>query len=266
MRAFYAANCRGRLASCLLPAAGVANRLSAAETLATIEIPAAKQTLQIVHQLPPAAQAAQIGRAGSGYRRQATVITQLEPAPAADGQPDREAKRLLAAVPPSRRRAGGGRARGDARVFRFESVGDTSLKIFDIFDGEKPVLTYNFGTITRENIPEKEHRRSRACYVHPVWGLNGEVLTDDFPKDHYHHHGVFWAWPHVGIDGQKHNIWAGSTIRQQFERWMHKQAGPVAATLGVENGWYVGDKKVMIERVWMRAFREADDVGRSTSN
>ena len=96
--------------------------------------------------------------------------------------------------------------------------------------------------------------------MHPVWGLNGEVLTDDFPKDHYHHHGVFWTWPHVGIDGQEHNTWAGSTIRQKFERWMHKQAGPVAATLAVENGWYVGDEKVMIERVWMRAFREADDA------
>ena len=42
-------------AACILfiAGAGVPNRLSAAESLATIEVPAAKQTLQIVRQLPP---------------------------------------------------------------------------------------------------------------------------------------------------------------------------------------------------------------------
>ena len=61
------------------------------------------------------------------------------------------------------------------------------------------MLVYNHGVITDEKVPAKDARRSRACYIHPLWGLNGEVLTDDFPKDHYHHHGVFWAWPHVEI-------------------------------------------------------------------
>ena len=48
-------------------------------------------------------------------------------------------------------------------------------------------------------------------------------------------------------------------IRQQFVRWLDRQAGPAAAVLGVENGWYVGEKKVMVERVWLRAYRAAED-------
>ena len=95
--------------------------------------------------------------------------------------------------------------------------------------------------------------------MHPLWGLNGEVLTDDFPKDHYHHHGVFWTWPHVGIDGKEHNLWAGDTIHDRFVRWIAREAGPAAAVLGVENGWFVGEKKVMIERVWMRVYQAAGD-------
>ncbi|RLA41026.1 MAG: hypothetical protein DRR42_25125, partial [Gammaproteobacteria bacterium] len=57
---------------------------------------------------------------------------------------------------------------------------------YQIYDGNKPVLFYNskpntFGCYTRAN------------YVHPVMGLDGEEMTDDFPCDHPHHRGIFWA-------------------------------------------------------------------------
>jgi hypothetical protein len=93
-----------------------------------------------------------------------------------------------------------------------------------------------------------------------VWGLSGEVLTADFPKDHFHHHGVFWTWPHVGVGGKEYDLWLDRGIKQRFVRWLHRQIGPVAAVLAVENGWFVGDQKVMIERVWLRVYRVADDA------
>ena len=34
----------------------------------------------------------------------------------------------------------------------------------------------------------------RAGYVHPLYSLNGKSLTDDMPKDHPYHRGIFWAW------------------------------------------------------------------------
>ena len=136
---------------------------------------------------------------------------------------------------------------------------DLNDKSIQIADGNQPVLVYNHGVITKEDIPETEHRRSRACYIHPVFGLSGEVLTDDFPRDHYHHHGIFWTWPHVSVDGKEHDLWAGNTIRQQFVNWLARESGPAAAVLGVENGWFVGDKKVMIERVWLRVYHAVGD-------
>lgn len=33
----------------------------------------------------------------------------------------------------------------------------------------------------------------RANYVHPLYDLDGHVLTEDFPKDHLHQRGIFWA-------------------------------------------------------------------------
>jgi hypothetical protein len=40
---------------------------------------------------------------------------------------------------------------------------------------------------------------TRANYVHPLYGPDGKVLTEDFPADHPHHRGIFWAWHQVFI-------------------------------------------------------------------
>ena len=192
------------------------------------------------------------------------VTTQRVTAIAGDGSAGRPQGRLVASIPagkkPDRPRrfrlepAGAGSG-GEIAAFRFKEIDEKSL---GLFDGDRPVLTYNHGVITKEEIPEKDHRRSRGCYIHPVWGLNGEVLTDDFPRDHYHHHGIFWTWPHIVVGGQEYDLWAGPGIKQTFVRWFCREAGPVAAVLGVENGWFVGEKQVMIERVWIRVYKAAD--------
>lgn len=140
--------------------------------------------------------------------------------------------------------------------FRFQELDDKSLKLSD---GRTPVLVYNHGLITNEAVPQNDRRRSRACYVHPLWGLNGEVLTDDFPRDHYHHHGVFWTWPHIRIEGKEYNLWDGAVIKDKFVGWICREAGPETAVLAVENGWFVGDKKVMIERVRMQVHKASGD-------
>ena len=41
---------------------------------------------------------------------------------------------------------------------------------------------------------------SRSHYVHPLYGLDGEVLTEECPSDHPHHCGIYWAW---------HQVWIG---------------------------------------------------------
>jgi len=196
-------------------------------------------------------------------RPEVKIPAQQVPATAADGTVDEKGARLAANVPPREGAAGVRRFRLEAMPagtakekagFRFRDVDENSL---GLWDGDRPVLVYNHGVITDAKIPEKDTRRSRACYVHPLYGLNGEVLTDDFPKDHYHHHGIFWSWPHVGIDGREYDLWVYNNIQQKFVRWICRETGPVAAVLGVENGWFVGTKKVMIERVWLRAYRAA---------
>lgn len=37
----------------------------------------------------------------------------------------------------------------------------------------------------------------RADYLHPVFSLNGNVITEDFPADHLHQRGIYWAWHQI---------------------------------------------------------------------
>ncbi len=193
------------------------------------------------------------------------IPVQLVPALTAEGTLIASGSRLVGAIPPGRGPDGKRRfglqpvsspADGSAAAFQFVEVDDKSLKLLE---GDKPVWVYNHGTVTDERLPERDGRRSRGCYVHPVWGLNGEVLTADFPPDHYHHHGIFWSWPHVVIDGKHYDLWVSVDIRQRFVRWLHRETGPAAAVLGVENGWFVGDQQVLTERIWLRVYRAGAD-------
>jgi len=145
---------------------------------------------------------------------------------------------------------------GAKTIFRFEESEGKSLALFD---GEKPVLVYNFGIMLKEGVPEKFRRSS---YVHPIYGLDGEVLTDDFPRDHYHHRGLFWAWVRVEADGKTYDPWAVGGLPTKFEKWLGRQTGTAAAGFGVQNGWYAGERKVVNEQVRFHV-GHADDVGRA---
>ena len=66
-----------------------------------------------------------------------------------------------------------------------------------ITDSGKKVLFYQ---IKPKN---KDGAFSRNNYIHPLYGLDGSVLTEDFPDDHLHHRGIFWAWHQVWINGKR---------------------------------------------------------------
>ncbi|ALJ06145.1 hypothetical protein APS56_13850 [Pseudalgibacter alginicilyticus] len=44
---------------------------------------------------------------------------------------------------------------------------------------------------------------TRTNYIHPLYTLDGEILTEDFPPDHYHHRGVFWAWHQLYVGDKR---------------------------------------------------------------
>jgi hypothetical protein len=148
----------------------------------------------------------------------------------------------------------------------FHFIDNKEKKQLHLNYAKSQILTYQYDVIEHENVAERDKRRTAGCYVHPLYGLNGEVLTDNAPKDHVHHHGVFWTWPHVIVhepDGKttEYDLWTSNTaLKQHFVRWISQTVTPESATFEVENGWFVGDpkdgKKIMTERVKIIVYAE----------
>lgn len=70
-------------------------------------------------------------------------------------------------------------------------------------EGDMQVMFY------QRQVKSLNGKYARANYIHPLYGLDGEVLTEDFPADHLHHRGVFWGWHQVWVgDKQLGDSWA----------------------------------------------------------
>lgn len=64
-------------------------------------------------------------------------------------------------------------------------------------EGKDSILTYQ----ASEKSVNGKYIRSN--YIHPLYTLDGMVLTEDFPADHLHHRGIFWAWHQLYIGDKR---------------------------------------------------------------
>ncbi len=111
----------------------------------------------------------------------------------------------------------------------------------------RPVLAYNYGMQLANGAPEQYRR---ACYIHPVWAPNGAVVTDDFPRDHYHHRGIAWIWPRIEVNGEMHSTWEPrGRLRQEFVGWIARESGPHSARIEAENAWMLDGRSMAREIV-----------------
>jgi hypothetical protein len=47
----------------------------------------------------------------------------------------------------------------------------------------------------------------RGGYIHPVFTPGGALVTDDYPSDHRHHHGIWGAWTKTTFNGHSMDFW-----------------------------------------------------------
>ncbi|MBM4016961.1 MAG: hypothetical protein FJ288_01320 [Planctomycetes bacterium] len=142
--------------------------------------------------------------------------------------------------------------------FRCEEQPDKGRIRF--LEGDDPILTYNWGDQLAEGVPKD---RTRACYCHPLWAPDGTVLTDDFPKDHYHHRGIFWSWPRMKARGQTVQTWHLDGIHQHHRKWLRRFAATDSGALDVVNEWRLDDGACVGQETIRMTFHRADEVGRA---
>lgn len=125
-------------------------------------------------------------------------------------------------------------------------IEDEEKGTLTVRDGKADVLTYRYGDQLKEGI---EPKQTRSCYIHPLFSPDGKVLTEDFPEDHLHHHGIFWTWPVVKTRGQDTQTWHPANLRQYFQRWLKREVDENGATLMVENAWKLDGEEVVAREV-----------------
>jgi hypothetical protein len=93
-----------------------------------------------------------------------------------------------------------------------------------------PVLQYlaHSGQRPRNDI---EPIYERGGYLHPVRTPSGRVVTDDYPANHIHHHGIWSAWTKTRFDGRTPDFWnmGQAKGRVDFSQFDGLLLGPVLA-------------------------------------
>lgn len=131
----------------------------------------------------------------------------------------------------------------------------------EFVNGDRVVFRYNHGP---KDLEGKADPNAVVGFIHPILGLDGEMLTQNSPKDHLHHRGLFWAWPRLK-QGEKTlgNWWERKDMRYRLGRIVRRETGAVVGTLTAEGFWdyqtkdMVKPERVVREVTTVRLFADA---------
>ena len=108
---------------------------------------------------------------------------------------------------------------------------------------------------------------SRCNYIHPLYGMDGSRMTEDFPADHPHHRGIFWAWHQLLIDGQPvADGWELKNFIQKvtnFEFILQKGSGRVNTTVDWKSPlWKNGSEAFLKEETQLTIYPKSGNYRR----
>ena len=96
--------------------------------------------------------------------------------------------------------------------------------------GDRTVLHYQ---AEKSELPraDLEPIYRRGGYIHPVLTPGGTVITDDYPHNHKHHHGIWFPWTKTMFEGRKPDFWnmGSGTGTGEFTGLTGQWSGPVHA-------------------------------------
>jgi hypothetical protein len=74
-------------------------------------------------------------------------------------------------------------------------------------------------------------------YIHPLYSISGDTLTEEFPADHPYHRGVYWAWHQIYIGNQSvGDGWVMQNISEDVAK-LRTKVQDSTATLDIDVNW-----------------------------
>lgn len=81
--------------------------------------------------------------------------------------------------------------------------------------GGKKVFRYNVAEV--QPPADVQPLFARSGYIHPLWSPAGRVVSNDFPANHNHHHGVWMPWSQTEFEGHPINFWEQVRLEGKVE-------------------------------------------------
>lgn len=108
---------------------------------------------------------------------------------------------------------------------------EEDAKQFSLCDGDQVLMTYN-----ATYVPSPDPNTpwfGRSGFIHPVYTPKGRVVTDDFPADHLHQHGLMFAWTSAAFEGRPVDFWNSKKQEGRVEhvRTLHADADTMTVQL-----------------------------------
>ena len=125
----------------------------------------------------------------------------------------------------------------------------------EITEAGRPVLQYNYQTMDPGAVLDKVaagnriYARARSDYIHPLYGLKGEVLTRDWSVDHPHHRGIYWAWPEVDFGAERGDLHALQKVFARPTGNIRLESGAAFAQIEAENQWLWNDRTPIVREL-----------------
>ena len=114
------------------------------------------------------------------------------------------------------------------------------------------ILTYHTATSTAPAGIAAHYARSG--HIHPLLTPSGKTVTAEFPADHAHQHGVFFAWVQTQFAGHEVDFWnQGKRIGNvRHRRVVESSSGPVYAGVvsELEHFDLTAGEKVVLNETW----------------
>ncbi|MFK7789594.1 MAG: PmoA family protein [Phycisphaeraceae bacterium] len=108
---------------------------------------------------------------------------------------------------------------------------DSEQKTLTLSDGDRPLMVYNAAHVPSPLADAPWYGRSG--FIHPVMTPKGNVVTEAFPEDHMHQHGLMFAWTSAQYEGKKVDFWNSHKKQARIEHveTLHADGDRIAVKL-----------------------------------
>ena len=107
----------------------------------------------------------------------------------------------------------------------------------------------------------------RGGYLHPILTPSGKLVTDDYPPNHLHHHGIWSPWTKTEFEGRQPDFWnmGEGKGRVEFVAFGETWSGPVHGGFQSRHRFVdltAAEPKVALQETWQVTLY---NVGRDSS-